>query len=116
MNFKTVGFFLSHTYKHKFRFQLRDTFFHCFSPFSGFSFQSNPHSEDLFSDSWKYKVSQSILYTCCYFSQEPQDNIYTTVSLSRLFFFCNIGTAKICYSKKHIFHTQLPKQNFYLFS
>ena len=24
------------------------TFFHCFNPFSGFSSQSNPHSEDLF--------------------------------------------------------------------
>ena len=46
MNFKTVIFFLSHT--HKFRFQLRDTFFHCLGPFSEFSFLSNPHSQDPF--------------------------------------------------------------------
>ena len=45
---KLLFFFLSHTHTYKFRFQLRDTFFHCLSPCSGFSFQSNPHSEDLF--------------------------------------------------------------------
>ena len=47
MNFKTVIFF-SHTHTHKFHFQLGDTVFHYLSPFSGFSFQSNPHSEDPF--------------------------------------------------------------------
>ena len=45
MNLKTVNFF-SLTHTHKFRFQVRATFFHCLIPFSGFSFQSNPHSED----------------------------------------------------------------------
>ena len=41
-------FFFSHTHTHKFHFQLGDTVFHYLSPFSGFSFQSNPHSEDPF--------------------------------------------------------------------
>ena len=47
MNFKTVIFF-SLTYTHEFRFQLRDTFFHCLKPFSGVSFQSDPRSQDPF--------------------------------------------------------------------
>ena len=48
-NLKIVAFFSSlTTLTPKFRFRLRDTFFHCLIPFSGFSFQLNPHSEDLF--------------------------------------------------------------------
>ena len=38
----------THTHSHKFLFQLMDIFFYCFSPSSGFSSQSNPHSADLF--------------------------------------------------------------------
>ena len=41
VDFKTVIFF-SLTHIHI------NTLFHCLSPFSGFSFQSNQHSEDLF--------------------------------------------------------------------
>ena len=41
-------FHFSHTHTHKFRFQLRDIFLHCLSPFSGFYFQLNPHSENPF--------------------------------------------------------------------
>ena len=50
-NFKAVIFSLSHTDTkiRKFHIKLMDTFFlHCLSPFSGFSFQSTPRSEDLF--------------------------------------------------------------------
>ena len=41
-------FLFSHTQIHKFHFKLMDTIFDCFSHFSGFSSQSNSHSEDLF--------------------------------------------------------------------
>ena len=47
--FQNCFFFLSPTHNtHKFRCQLRDTFFHCLSPLSEFSFQSNPHRGDPF--------------------------------------------------------------------
>ena len=45
---KLLIFSPSHTRKHKFCFQLMDTFFHFLNPFSGFSSQSNPHSKNLF--------------------------------------------------------------------
>ena len=49
ISFKLVSFFLSHTNtRHKFRFQLMNTIFHCLSPISGFSFHSNLHTENLF--------------------------------------------------------------------
>ena len=44
--FQICYFFLSHTQTQIFHFQLMDTFFHCLSHFSGFSFQSDPHSEN----------------------------------------------------------------------
>ena len=64
---KNCCFFLSHTHTHthKFCFQLRDTSFHCISPFSGFPFQSNPHSEDPFLILGNKKVPQLILYMDC---------------------------------------------------
>ena len=49
-NFRAVPFFFSHidTKIQKFRIQLMDIFFHCLSPFSGFSFQSNRGCKDHF--------------------------------------------------------------------
>ena len=82
MNFKTVVFFLSHTHTHKFLFQLKDTFSHCLSPFSGFCFQSNPHSED------PLETQSSIIdsiYGLLPLSRAPHDRIDTPVYLSRLF-------------------------------
>ena len=40
------NFFFSHA--QKLHFRLTDTFFHCLSPFSEFSFQSNPNNKDPF--------------------------------------------------------------------
>ena len=72
---KLLFFFLPQFNTHKFRFQLRDTFFHClFFPFPLALFQgflSNQiHVATILSDSWKLKVPQLILYMNCYFSQE----------------------------------------------
>ena len=46
-DFKAVNFFPSHTQIHEFHFELKGTFFHCPSPFAGFSSRSNLHSQDL---------------------------------------------------------------------
>ena len=105
---KLFFFFLSPTHnKHKFRFHLKDTFFHCHSPFSGFSFQSNPHSEDPF---WFLETQGSTIdsiYQLLLLSRAPQDSIDTAVFLQVVyFFFCNIRTAETSYIKKDIFHTQ----------
>ena len=45
---KLLFFFLSHTQIHKLHYKLMDTLFHCLIPFSGFSFQSNPHNKGRF--------------------------------------------------------------------
>ena len=48
-NFEAVNFFsLPDTQIRKFRSQPMNIFFHCLIPFSGFSSQSNLHSEDVF--------------------------------------------------------------------
>ena len=53
----------THTQKHNFHFQHLITFFHCLFHFSGFTSQSNRHSEN----PEKHKFPQSILYMVCYF-------------------------------------------------
>ena len=64
---------------------------------SRFHSQSNPHNEDLFLILRNARFHNR-------FSRAPQDSIDITV-LSRLFFLCNIRTAKISYSKKDIFQS-----------
>ena len=78
------------------------TFFHCLSLFPGFSSQSNPHSEDLF---LILRNTYSILYRYCYFSEEHHKMIDTTASKSFICSSVYIGTAKISYSKRDIFHS-----------
>ena len=96
------------------RFQFRDTFFHCFSLFSEFFFQSNPHSEDPFLVLGNSRFHKRFfIYGLLFFSRARQYSIDTRTSLSR--FFYNMRIAEIHYSKKHRFHTQPPKQNLYLF-
>ena len=73
MNFKTVIFFLSHI--HKFRFQHKDTFFECLSPFSGFSLQSNPHSEDPFLILGNTRFHNRFYNGLLLLSRAPQDSI-----------------------------------------
>ena len=78
------------------------TFFHCPSPFPGFSSQSNPHSEDLF---LILRNTYSIIYKYCYFSEEHHKMIDTTASKSFICSSVYIGTAKISYSKRDIFQS-----------
>ena len=69
MNFKTVIFSLTQTYKQiplsdqGYYFPLPQLFFRIFFPIK-------PTQRRSLSDSWKHKVPQSILYMDCYFSQE----------------------------------------------
>ena len=72
-----LAFWFWQTWSDKFRFQLRYTFFHCLSPFSGFSFQSNPHIPF-----WFLETQGSTV-----------DSIYGLLLLSRAYYFyilCNI--------------------------
>ena len=94
-------FFLTHKYTNSaFRSWI---LFSLPQPFSGFLFQSNPHTEDLFLILRNTRFHNRF-YELLLLSRAPQDSIDTTV-LSCLFLLCNIRTTKISYSKKYIFQS-----------
>ena len=81
------------------------TFFYCLSPFSGFSFQWNAHSENLFLILRNTASTIVSIYVLLLLWRAPQDSIDTTVSKSFISSSVYTTCAKISYSKKDVLHS-----------
>ena len=98
--FLTSYFHFSHTHTHKFRFWLRDFFSIAWALFQDFlSCQTHILKISLWFLETEGSTTDAV-YGLLLLWRASQDSIDTTVSLSLLFFFCNIRTVEISYSKK----------------